>query len=759
MRPIPTSRLLVPALSLLICVIGFNCQKKAAQPAAVTWDSGNKKMAAILKQHSDNADFLASGALIINDRGVAMYRATLASTDPNSGLPYFYVRSDLALQLLHSGHPDEAIPLVEELLKGMDSSNQYYVRMKSLLAICYLRKGELDNCVSDHNMQSCIYPIQGDGVYKVQDATRTAVKLYTDMLREDKTDLQSRWLLNIAYMALGLYPGGVPKQYYIPAGHFDSDYKIGKFTDIAPQLGLDKRNLAGGVVMEDFNNDGNLDIFTTQEAFEGPPTLWMNLGNGKFADKTKEAGLEGEVAGRVMATADYDNDGYIDIFVCRGAWLTQENNHWPSSLLHNNGDGTFSDVTEAAGMLGYNPTSCAKWADYDNDGYVDLFVANETQDPAHPHPCQLFHNNGNGTFTDVAPQLGLNVSGFYKCVAWGDYNNDGWPDIYLSNITGPNILFKNNGKGANGAVSFSDVTKEAGAEGPGLGFPVFFFDYNNDGWPDIFAASFDKKGAAHDIPAEYLGLPSSNAGHPKLYRNNHDGTFMDKADEAHLGRNIFAMSMGFGDLDNDGFPDFYAGTGFLDLRFLFPNLMFRNNGGKYFQDVTRATGTGNLQKGHGIVFGDIDNDGDQDLFAIFGGGYSGDAFYDALFLNPGNHNHWVNVKLEGVKSNRAAIGARIKVTTKTAHGTQVSYSTVGDDATFAAASLQQEIGLGQATGIESIEITWPTSGIKQVFTDVPMDQFYRVRETDSGPSMTPYPRTKIVFNLADTTMHHHMDMP
>jgi hypothetical protein len=740
--------------------IGFNCQKSMQPSSGGDWDAGNKRMAAILKQRSAGADFLASGAIIINDRGVEMYRNQLANTDPNSGVQYFMIRANLAMELLHSGHTEEAIPHVQALLKGLDPENQYYKRMKSLLAICNLRQGEQQNCIANHTVESCIYPISGAGVYKIREATRMAVQLYTEILGADKDDLQSRWLLNIAYMALGMYPAGVPKAYLIPADHFDSEFKSGRFVDVAPSLGLDVRNLAGGVVMEDFNNDGNLDILMTQEAFDGPPTLWMNLGNGKFADKTKEAGLEGEVAGRVMSTADYDNDGFVDVFICRGAWLTQENNHWPFSLLHNNGNGTFSDVTEAAGMLTFSPTSSSSWADYDHDGFADCFVAHETQDPAHPHPCQLFHNNGNGTFTDVSAQYGVNIVGFFKTVTWGDYNNDGWIDLYVSNIAGTSYLFKNNGKGANGSLSFTDMTKTAGVGGAGLSFPAFFFDYNNDGWPDIFVATFDRRGAATNIPAEYLGGATDPATHSLLYMNNHDGTFTNIAKQANLSRNIFAMSMGFGDIDNDGYPDFFAGTGFLDLRFLFPNLMFRNNAGKNFEDVTHATGMGHLQKGHGIVFGDIDNDGDQDVMAMLGGGYSGDAFYDALFLNPGNKNHWLNIKLEGVTSDRAALGARIHVIASTAKGTRDIYTTVANDATFAAASLQQEIGLGDATGIASIEITWPTSGIKQVFSNVAMDQFYRVRETDGGATMTPYPRTKITFDLSDTTHHHdHMKMP
>jgi hypothetical protein len=188
------------------------------------------------------------------------------------------------------------------------------------------------------------------------------------------------------------------------------------------------------------------------------------------------------------------------------------------------------------------------------------------------------------------------------------------------------------------------------------------------------------------------------------------------------------MGANFGDLDNDGFQDMYFGTGDPDYSSLWPNIMLRNDSGQRFQDVTASGGFGHLQKGHGIAFGDLDNDGDQDLFVQMGGMFWDDAFFDVVFENPGHGNHWVTVKVIGKRSNKFGIGARIKVKTLETSKERDIYTYVGSTGTFGASSLQQEIGLGQAERIISLEVLWPTSGIKQIFTNVPLDRFLEIEE-------------------------------
>ena len=229
-----------------------------------------------------------------------------------------------------------------------------------------------------------------------------------------------------------------------------------------------------------------------------------------------------------------------------------------------------------------------------------------------------------------------------------------------------------------------------------------------------------------DIASDYLGQQTP-AERVRLYRNNHDGTFKDVTRDAKLYKVLHSMGSNFGDLDNDGFLDFYLGTGDPDLTTVVPNRMFRNAEGKFFQDVTTSGGFGHVQKGHAVAFGDIDNDGDQDVYEVMGGAYEGDTAHNVLYLNPGHGNNWITLKLEGVKSNRSAIGARIKVTTSD----RAICKTVCTGGSFGCSPLRQEIGLGKATEIKQIEITWP-SGLVQVLNNTKVNRFYNVREGDEA---------------------------
>jgi len=216
------------------------------------------------------------------------------------------------------------------------------------------------------------------------------------------------------------------------------------------------------------------------------------------------------------------------------------------------------------------------------------------------------------------------------------------------------------------------------------------------------------------------------------------------------------MGSNFGDIDNDGYLDCYLGTGSPDYRALMPNRMFRNAEGRFFQDITTAAGVGHLQKGHAVAFGDIDNDGDQDIYEVIGGAFAGDISQNVLFLNPGYRNHWITLKLEGTRSNRIAIGACIKVTVQTGTGqTRDIYATVSTGGSFGTSSLQQEIGLGQARAIRAVEITWPATGKVQVFRNMKMDRILRIRE--GSPDVLPVRVKKLNFAAASPAPaeHHH----
>jgi hypothetical protein len=275
---------------------------------------------------------------------------------------------------------------------------------------------------------------------------------------------------------------------------------------------------------------------------------------------------------------------------------------------------------------------------------------------------------------------------------------------------------------------------------PFRSFPTWFFDYDNDGRLDLFVSGFKYKSAgavARDVMGEGAGGGKGDKGvKARLFRNLGDMRFEDVSRETGVDKVLLTMGSNFGDIDNDGWPDFYCGTGEPDYAALYPNRMFWNDAGKAFQDVTTTGGFGHAQKGHGIAFGDLDNDGDQDIYAVMGGAYEGDVYPNALFRNPGHGRRWVTLVLEGVEANRSAIGARIAVrvaepaasSSGGPGGERTIYATVGTGGSFGSSSLAQEIGLGDATSIHDITILWPGSGRRQVLTDVPMDVALRVVE-------------------------------
>ncbi len=350
-------------------------------------------------------------------------------------------------------------------------------------------------------------------------------------------------------------------------------------------------------------------------------------------------------------------------------------------------------------------------------------------------PSRLFRNNGDGAFTNVAASAGVANLRYCKGSVWGDYDNDGDPDLYISNYAGKNRLYRNNGDGA-----FTDVAPELGLTQPLESFPTWFWDYDNDGRLDLFVAGY-----ARDIELvamDYLGLPNDGA-RPRLYRNDGAGGFADVTELVGLSRVSQTMGANFGDLDNDGFPDFYLGTGFPAFDALAPNVAYRNNRGKSFSDVTFSAGLGHIQKGHGIAFGDLDRDGDQDIFMQVGGFYPSDGFLNALYVNPGNGNRWLSARLIGVESNRSAIGARIRVRVSENGAERDIHTVVGGGGSFGASSLEREIGLGGADAVKSLEVYWPASGIRQTFENVPLNIALEIREGDSDYTIREYPHVKL----------------
>jgi hypothetical protein len=397
----------------------------------------------------------------------------------------------------------------------------------------------------------------------------------------------------------------------------------------------------------------------------------------------------------------------------------------------------------------------AAWGDYDGDGWLDLFVGVESRGGADAprRPSRLYRNDGKGGFEDVARSVGLDVVGFVKFASWGDIDDDGRPDLFVSVYGAPNILLRNAGPSGAEGWAFEDVTQAAGVAEPSFSFTSWFFDYDNDGRLDLFVADYfqpapgagvssEGQPRSGDVAADFLGLPTSGS-RPYLYRNLGGGRFEDVTLQVGLGHPTYTMGSNFGDIDNDGWLDLYLGTGDPRFQTLIPNRLFVNHAGEGFLEATEAAGLGHLQKGHGIAFGDIDGDGDQDLYAAMGGAFSGDGYFNALFENPGMGHHWLTLQLEGRRSNRDGIGARIRVSVLEDGRLRDIHVLAGTGGSYGASSLQQEIGLGDAASVEEVAVTWPGTGKVQVFESIEMDRAYRLVEDRLEAEAVELPRLEL----------------
>ncbi len=693
------------------------------------------------KQEADSAAFRSAESYLLsleqaNDK--RRFLTEIVRLHNELGQIYSY-RGDMPKAIEHFDAAYQALLLA---LRDHPEYSEDKVYLEEILGISHMRRGELENCVLNHNAEMCLFPLTAAAQHKLPSGSTAAIDAFKKHLISKPDNLEVRWLLNLAYMTLGQYPRGVPKDLLIPLPATPLADRLPKFPDIAAQLAIDPIRGAGGSILDDFDNDGNLDIVISSVDTCESLRYFHNNGDGTFSDWTSNAKLTDQIGGINCVQTDYNNDGWLDIFVMRGGW----ENAMRNSLLKNNGDGTFMDVTEASGLLsGDHRTHSATWADFDNDGWLDVFIGHEQT------PSQLFRNNHDGTFTDVSANAGVGKTAFTKGATWGDYDQDGFADLYVSNYGSENFLYHNNGDG-----TFTELAKKLGVDKPIMSFPTWFCDYDNDGWLDLFVASFVP--SVTEVARGFLGMPAQ-AETMKLYRNNQKGGFEDVTETVGLNRVVPTMGANFGDFDNDGWLDFYLATGAPSYTALMPNFAFRNREGKRFADVTASMGVGHLQKGHGVAFGDLDNDGDQDIYVNVGGFIPGDKYNKALFANPsqGNGNNWLALKLIGEKTNRAAIGAKIKLTLVDAKGVKsIRYREVSYGGSFGASSLAQNFGLGKAAKIEAIEITWPVSKQVQTFQNIAPNQFLTIKE--GAPAITKRALKTLVFGAktpATKSTHSH----
>jgi hypothetical protein len=662
--------------------------------------------------------------LYANKKRLAWLQNQIFDDHPSAALQH---QSVIANEMLNAGYTQQSIDQYNNVLYTIDSlkinpPEVFMTAIQDLLAITHFRHGEETNCLDGHNAESCIMPIRGAGIHRNKDNAEIAINIYKSLLEKNPKDYVYRWLINLAYMVKGDYPDKVPHRWLIPQLTPSDSITFPEFTEIAESAGLDHISLAGGSIADDFDGDGLIDIMVSSWGLDNQLHYFKNMGNRGFEDQTESANLIGITGGLNMVHGDYDNDGWVDVFVLRGGWFGEDGNH-PNSLLKNNGDGTFTDVTISTNIYSEHPTQTASWGDFNNDGWLDLFIGNESAEGSN-HISELYQNNGDGTFFEVAQAHNINAIGFIKAVIWGDINNDGFLDLYISRLGEPNLLFQNSGPENN--YHFKEISKKSGVTEPLNSFPAWFWDFNNDGWEDIWVSGYDN--SSGHVAMDYLGLKHDGES-PRLYQNNKDGTFTDVTKKANLDHPLLTMGSNFGDLNNDGFLDFYAGTGDPDFRSIQPNRMFLNKRGESFDDVTFHGRFGHLQKGHGVSFADFDRDGDLDIHAVMGGAYEGSVYQNALFENPGGwENHWIGLSLRGKQTNKLALGVRIEIVLE---GGFVVHRTVSSGGSFGGNPLDQMIGLGKDGEIKTINIFWPGSGTTQTFSGVDSNAWYLVTENES----------------------------
>lgn len=537
-----------------------------------------------------------------------------------------------------------------------------------------------------------------------------------------------------------------------------------QFIDVALDLGLTEPNVWGGVddktyIIEtkgnglaffDFDQDGWLDVYFTNglrfnvdySGREMPTSrLYRNLAGMGFQDVTRPSGLERTGWQTGVCVGDFDNDGWNDLFTTDWGY---------NALYRNLGTGSFEDVSERAGVRGNRIrwASGCSWFDYDRDGHLDLFVANyieldldKVPKPGEDPECVwrgvavmcgprglpgghniLYRNRGDGTFEDVSERAGILAAGPAYAITpvTADFDNDGWPDIYVAVDSRASLLFRNLGDGTFEEIGLvaGCAFSESGAEQAGMGVGVG--DFNNDGWLDIFKTNFQYDAC-------------------NLYQNNGDRTFLDVAIKAGLGINTQYVNWGAGfiDVDNDGWLDIFHVTGHvypnidaldIGIPMKTPRVVYRNLRNGRFEDVSAVMGEGVNQRfsSRGCAFGDFDNDGDVDVLVL-----NLNDRPSLLRCDSGTGHHWLGVALEGTRGNRSAIGARVRVT---AGGLSQIREVASGGSVMSQSDLRLHFGLGKTARIDSLEVTWPVTGTVERFSDVEPDRYITIRE---GAGLVP----------------------
>ena len=538
---------------------------------------------------------------------------------------------------------------------------------------------------------------------------------------------QTRYWLWLSAQKAGGYPPEVGPDLRMEAtdGYHPTAVTL---EDVAAKIGLDKTSGGRGSAIADFHGDGYLDV-----VFAGAHagcSLFRNNGDrgdgpGTFTDVSTGSGLDRCVYAFAVAAGDYDNNGLTDLYISSLGFFNGQ-----GRLMRNNGVGadgrvTFTDVTAEAGLETWGPGFTATWVDYDGDGRLDLYLANNLGGFFdRKTPNRLFHNNGVGakgivTFTDVTEAAGLDTPWSSIGATWGDFSNNGRPDLFVSSL-GRAQLFRNNGDG-----TFTDVSREAGVDAPANGSAALVCDIDDDGWLDIVQLTYSR-------PDDYIhtlrhGRGPRDGSPLRVFRNNRDSTFTNISEDLGITGCWGTMSANAGDFDNDGHLDLFLGNGDPAMDRTEASVLLANDGRGTFRNVSFAAGLPFTGKGHGVNLADLAGDGRLHLLVASGGLYPGDLLTNGVYRPTELPGHYLNVRLVGTESNRDAIGARIALTA----GGREQHRLVSGGSFFGCLPLEQHFGLGELETADSLAIRWP-SGRRQTVEKLPVDTTIRIVEGEDG---------------------------
>ncbi len=601
-----------------------------------------------------------------------------------------------------------------ERLKNQPNDHKTRLELGEILGKCGLyeeSEAELLQLPNDSAYDATASPDSAVSMGRAGIVDRAA-RLGVDAMDADPANERARYWLWLTARKMGGYPAFVPEAYRMEVtGGYDKP--VVEFTDIAARIGLDKTSGGRGIAIFDYDKDGYLDIAIA--AAHGGCNLYHNNGDGTFTDVSIGSGIDKSVNTFALLAADYNNDGFVDLYITRLGFYGGE-----GELLRNNGDGTFTDVTEEAGLKLWGPAFSASWVDYDGDGFVDLFIANNLGGLFdRKTPNRLFHNNGDGTFTETTEQAGIKTVWPTIGCAWGDYDNDGRPDLFVSNAMGRSQLYHNNGDG-----TFTDVSEQAGVTEQAFGTPATFWDYDNDGWMDI--AQFVWSDHEDVIHTMRFGEGPPGSSPMRVYHNNRDGTFTQVNRDLGLNGAWGTMSANVGDVNNDGYLDVVLGNGSPKMDRLDPMVLMEFDGYK-FRDTTFAAGLAYRGKSHGVTMADLFGDGRMSILVASGGQYPGDLLTTSVYYPNRLAGNYVNIRLVGVMSNRSAIGAKVSVQ---AAG-RWQYREVSGGTNFGCLPLEQHFGFAAIESIDAIEIRWP-SGLRQRFEGLAINRTYEYTEGEAS---------------------------